>query len=367
MVRPASTISFVLEHHLGHRTYAANLREVVAAFDDIHAGWVEVRYEADAGVLGAVPWPALRSALRGRAEVVSGLRRSASADVRVFNTQVPAALGVPRSLHTPYVVSTDVTPRQLDRIAREYEHVADRRGPVRWAKHRLNHHVFALASACAPWSEWTRRSLIDDYGVAPERIHVIPPGVDLARWVPSGGAHDGPLRILFVGGDFRRKGGDVLLSAFGHLRPGSAELHVVSKDPVPAVDGVHVYRDLAPNDRRLVDLYRSCDVFALPSRAETFGIAAVEAAAAGLPAVVSDVGGLAELVIHAETGWSVPPDDVPSLVAVLRRLVDDRSLARRCGASARVRAEREFDARRNVRRLVDLALSCVATVGAGDR
>lgn len=360
MLRRASPITFVVEHHLGHRTYAANLREVVAGFDDVDARWVAVRYEADLGVLGVVPWEALRAALRGRREVLDGLRRSSRADVRVFNTQVPAALGGPRSLRSPYVLSTDVTPRQLDEIAAEYEHLADRRGPLRWAKHRLNRHVFGRASACAPWSQWTRRSLIAEYGVDPDRIHVIPPGVDLARWTPAGTTNDGPLKVLFVGGDFRRKGGDVLLAALDALPPGSADVHVVSKDSVPRRDGVHVYADLAPNDQRLIDLYRSSDVFALPSRAETFGIAAVEAAAAGLPAVVSDVGGLAELVIDSETGWRVPPGDPLALAAVLRRLIDDRSLARRCGAAARARAEREFDARRNGRRLVELALSCAA-------
>lgn len=358
-MRRASRITFVLEHQLGHRTYAANLREVVAGFDDVDARWIAVHYEADLGMLGAVPWKALRTALRGRAEVVAGLRRCAPADVRVFNTQVPAAIGGPRSWRSPYVLSTDVTPRQLDQIAAEYEHLADRPGPLQWAKHRLNRHVFGRASACVPWSQWTRRSLIDDYGVDPERIHVIPPGVDLDRWKPGRRTSDGPLRVLFVGGDFRRKGGDVLLAAVGELPPGSAELHIVSKDAVPARDGVHVYPDLAPNDQRLVDLYSSSDVFALPSRAETFGIAVVEAAACGLPVVVSDVGGLAELVTDGETGWRVPAGDQRALASVLGRLVDDRRLARRLGAAARARAEREFDARQNGRRLVELAMSCV--------
>lgn len=360
MLRSASRVAFVLEHQLGHRTFAANLREVVAGFDDVEARWVDVHYEADPGVLGTVPWEAVRAALRGRAEVIDGLRRSAPTDVRIFNTQVPAAIGGPASWKTPYVLSTDVTPRQLDQIAAEYEHLADRHGPLRWMKHRLNRHVLRRAAACAPWSDWARCSLVDDYGVDPARVDVIPPGVDLARWSPEPNDRDGPLRVLFVGGDFRRKGGDVLLDALERLPPGSAEAHVVSKDVVPRRDGVHVYADLGPNDARLVELYRSSDVFALPSRAETFGIAAVEAAACGLPVVVSDVGGLADLVIDAETGWRVPPGDPQALATALERLIDDRGLARRLGAAGRRRAEREFDATRNGRRLVDLALSCVA-------
>jgi hypothetical protein len=357
-LRRPSRVAFVLEQKLGHQTYAANLREAVAAFDDIEARWVDVHYEASPGPIGALPSRALRGAARGRAEVVDGLRRAGPTDVRVFNTQVPAAIGVPGSLRGSYVLSTDVTPRQLDRIAADYDHLADRRGPVGWVKHRVNRHVFRRASACAPWSEWTRRSLIDDYHVDPGRVHVIPPGVDLARWRPGPGNDDGALRVLFVGGDFRRKGGDAVLDALRRLPPGSAEAHVVSKDEVPSGERVYVYRDLGPNDRRLTELYRSCDVFTLPSRAETFGIAAVEAAASGLPVVVSDVGGLAELVVDAETGWRVPPADPQALADALGRLIDDRGLARRLGAAARARAERQFDLRKNARRLVELAVNC---------
>ncbi len=306
-----------------------------------------------------------RRRVRGRADVVAGLRGQQDADVRVFNTQVPAAIGGPLSLRRPYVLLTDVTPLQLDRVAAHYEHRADRKGLLRWAKYRLNRYVFRRASACVPWSEWVRRSLIDDYGVDRARIEVIPPGVDLARWRPGRTAVGGPLRLLFVGADFRRKGGHVLLAALDELPAGAVEVRIVSRTPVPARPGVQVFSDLAPNDARLVELYRSSDVFVLPSRAETFGIAAVEAAAAGLALVVSDVGGLAQLVRNGETGWRVPPDDRAALVEVLQRFVDDRDLARRCGAAARARAEREFDAARNFRRLVDLAVSCV--VGTGSR
>ena len=85
--------------------------------------------------------------------------RSGDVDVSVFNTQVPAAIGAPRSLHRPYVLSTDVTPRQLDQLAVEYDHRAlpTGRGPLRWAKYRWNRYVFRRASARAPWSQWSRR------------------------------------------------------------------------------------------------------------------------------------------------------------------------------------------------------------------
>ena len=61
-----------------------------------------------------------------------------------------------------------------------------------------------------PWSTWTRRSLVEEYGVDPQRVEVVPPGIDLERWAP-GERREGPPRILFVGGDLYRKGGATLL------------------------------------------------------------------------------------------------------------------------------------------------------------
>ena len=62
-----------------------------------------------------------------------------------------------------------------------------------------------------PWSEWAARSLRDDHHIAPARVRIIPPGIDLRRWKPIVRQREPgtPLRLLFVGGDFKRKGGRV--------------------------------------------------------------------------------------------------------------------------------------------------------------
>ena len=122
---------------------------------------------------------------------------------------------------------------------------------------------------------------------------------------------------------------------------------------------MEVFHGLNQNDPRLRELFRTSDVFVLPSRSETFGIAAVEAGAAGLPVVVSAVGGLEDLVDDGVTGFAVPPGDANQLALALQRFVDEPALRARMGAAARQRAEREFDARRNADRLVRLAMSCL--------
>jgi glycosyltransferase involved in cell wall biosynthesis len=301
----------------------------------------------------------IRVTLRGRRQIAEGFDR-VQPDVSVFNTQVPAAIGPRRARRRPYVLCSDVTPLQLDEMAREYEHRLDRTGLVRWAKFRWNRRVMQRAAAHAPWSQWVADSLTTDYAVDPRRIEVIPPGVDTTLWTPADRTGD-TVKILFVGGDFLRKGGDVLLDAFAALPTGSAELRVVTRSPVPRAPGVAVFNGLEPNGGELRDLYRTSDVFVLPSRSETFGIAAIEAGAAGLPVVLSAVGGLRELVIDGVTGFSVKPGNGDELAGALRRLVADAELRRTLGGAARERAERQFDSRVNAGRLVDLAVRCIPT------
>jgi glycosyltransferase involved in cell wall biosynthesis len=299
----------------------------------------------------------LRAALRGRAEARRVLAEPA--DATVFNTQVPAVVGGRAVRRDPYFLCCDVTPIQYDEMAAGYEHRADRTGPLKWWKHSQNRAAFRGAACNLVWSAWVRESLIADYGVDPARIEVLPPGVDTTTWQPRvwqpvSGADGGPVRILFVGGDFERKGGDALIRAFRSLAPGSAELTVVTRSEIEPSDHVRVVTGLSANDPRLIELYRDSDVFVLPSLAETFGIAYVEASAAGLPVVGSRIGGVSDIVVDDETGYTVSPGDESGLVACLTRLVGDRDLRRRLGHAARARAVERFDATTNARRLIDL-------------
>jgi glycosyltransferase involved in cell wall biosynthesis len=202
--------------------------------------------------------------------------------------------------------------------------------------------------------------LIADYGVDPQKIEVIPPGVDLTRWIPGARHETGPLRILFVGGDLNRKGGDVLLRAFRTLSAGTAELILVTKTQVQPEQGVRIYNDLQPNSPVLMNLFRTSDVFVLPTAAEAFGIAAIEANAAGLAAIVTAVGGLTDIVVDGENGFLIQPDDVKTLSHRLCMLAADPGLRERMGRAARQRAEAYFDARKNTGRLISYLLEVAA-------
>jgi len=85
------------------------------------------------------------------------------------------------------------------------------------------------------------------------------------------------------------------------------------------------------------------DVFLMPSGSETFGLAALEAMACRVPTVVSDVGGLPELVVDGETGFLCPVDDVDAFTDRTRALLSDEDLHERMASAARERAEESFD------------------------
>jgi glycosyltransferase involved in cell wall biosynthesis len=352
--------TFVMEQHLGHQTYYQNMRNFVEGSTQIQATWVPVTYTEANGFwerLDFIP-SHIRGTLSGRKQVHVGLGQVTS-DVVFFNTQVPAVLGRKKAQRQPYMISTDLTPIQYDQVSLQYGHHPDRPGLLKIYKHQMNILTFRGAARLFPWSNWARKSLIDDYGVDSQNIEVIPPGVDLITWLPRTQQEKGPLRILFVGGDLYRKGGDVLLQAFRALPAGSAELILVTKSQVSAEQGVRVYNNLQPNSLQLRQLFQTSDVFVLPTAAEAFGIAAIEAGAAGLAAIVTAVGGLTDIVVDGENGFLILPGDVQTLSERLRLLIGNTSLREYMGKAARHRAEMFFDARRNAGRIVSRLLEVV--------
>jgi glycosyltransferase involved in cell wall biosynthesis len=100
------------------------------------------------------------------------------------------------------------------------------------------------------------------------------------------------------------------------------------------------------NTSEVVALLRRCDVFVLPSRAEPFGIAAVEAMASARPVIASDVDGLREVIEDGTSGILVPPDAPDALADALHRVLSDAALRAKLAANAVVRARERFSATR---------------------
>lgn len=348
--------TFVMEQHIGHRAFYENLRRFIDPAQHIQADWVEVTYnQPPSGIWDYLPLSEhIRGTLRGRAQVRNRLKNG-QYDVAFFNTQVPALLGGQLVKNRPFVLCTDITPIQYDQMGEYYHHEADVSGMMQRYKHRSNRQMLQSAGRILPWSSWAKTSLIEDYGVNADKIEVLPPGVDIEKWQPNYTLRDDTkFRILFIGGDFQRKGGDTLLKAFQALNNPNAELHLVTRHPVAVSERVFVYNNFQPNDPKLVQLCQSCNVFALPTHAEAFGVAAIEAGAVGLPVIGTRIGGLTDIVKYNETGLLIDVGSVEQLTNAMAILINDAVLTKRLGVTGRKRVEVNFDAQKNARRVMEI-------------
>ncbi len=354
-------LGFVLEQTLGHVSHAKNLRRALTDSDEASISWVDLPFEPTSSrdrLPGLSNWT-VRSSLAAR-KGVRALEQQAPLDGLFVHTHVPATFLGAAMERIPTVVSIDATPHQIDSLGGSYQHQVHP-GFVESIKWRLHARSFQRAAAMVTWSQWAADSLVSDYGVSRGRIEVIPPGVTPSLWqrqTPSQPT-DGPVRILFVGGDFERKGGDLLLKAFAELRldpeiaANGLELHLVTGADVPAAPGVHVHSGLTPNSPEIIDLFHRCDVFVLPTRGDTNALVLSEAATAGLPVVTTDVGAISESVLDGVTGHLVEANDA-SVAHGLRRLVVDPEYRLRLGAAAANHAAETMNADRNARRLLHL-------------
>jgi glycosyltransferase involved in cell wall biosynthesis len=224
-----------------------------------------------------------------------------------------------------------------------------------WYTRRLyNHEVQAVVAI----SEGVRAVLIGS-GVDSARIHVVPSGVEAERFTPQVGARaasraryavaaDACLLVV-VGALEARKGHDVLLAALATLaNPRVQSLCAGEGTARGALEARRAALGLTGTVRFLgrVDdvpgLLAAADVAVMPSRQEGLGVAALEAMAAGLPVIASQVGGLPEAIQDGATGLLVPPGDAAALAAAIARLAADPAYAHRLGAAGAVRVRTRF-------------------------
>ena len=183
-----------------------------------------------------------------------------------------------------------------------------------------------------------------------ESVRVIPFCVDADRFAPPPGGRDGGGRptIIATGRLVYYKGFERLISLAPRL---DADLQIVGTGPLE--EQLREQAQSHPNvtivggvsDAELVHRLQAADLFVLAStsRAESFGIATLEAQATGLPAVVTDVGtGTIEAIADGATGLAVPSDDDEALVGALRALVDDPARRLAMGEASRRRAVERF-------------------------
>lgn len=216
-------------------------------------------------------------------------------------------------------------------------------------------------------SQNTRAILTEKWGLRPERVPVLHPGVDTDRFVPA--ARDSVVRdrlgwgdrpvVLTVGRLQRRKGHDMMIRALEWLRPsfpdvlyaivgdGEERQKLQSMVAKAGLEG-HVQFLGELDDNRLIQCYQQCDLFALPNRQvgqdiEGFGMVLVEAQACGKAVVAGTSGGTAETMRVPETGRVVCCDGPHELARTVIELLADPDMRHRMGAAGRRWTVERFD------------------------
>ena len=222
----------------------------------------------------------------------------------------------------------------------------------------------AAAGAVVTVSQANLQHIVKAFGVPAAHIHVIPCGVDTERFRPDGDRAKPPLIVCVARlVPFKRIG--LLLEACAILRAWGVEFRCAIVGDGPCRDELETARARlglaqavelvgAAEQAEVLAWWRKAVAAVLPSDSEGMPVSLMEAAACGVPAVATAVGGVPELIDDGVTGFLTPPGDAGKLAAALERLLGDPDLGARLGVAARQRAQEHFSLARQVDCLVAL-------------
>src|SRR6185312_6886824 len=159
------------------------MRSAIDTDSTVQATWLPLTYPPQ-GLIETLPlvrsnW-SVRASMRAR-QILKRHNTAKTCEALYFHTQVITLLSTGMLRRIPSVISLDATPINYDAVGLGYGHQVQNRR-VEKLKLLMYKRPLLAAGAVVTWCEWAKRSLIDDYGIAAERISVIPPGVPLAQW-----------------------------------------------------------------------------------------------------------------------------------------------------------------------------------------
>jgi glycosyltransferase involved in cell wall biosynthesis len=188
------------------------------------------------------------------------------------------------------------------------------------------------------------RSLVEQYSCPPTKVACVYAGsnVDLNHCEHANDDFSNQ-NILFVGIDWTRKGGPVLVDAFQRLLKvyPKATLTIVGAKPGLNLPGIEEV-GLIPTGQ-LERYYQKASIFCLPTREEPFGVVFVEALTQGLPIVSTNIGAIPDMVRDGNNGYLVPPGDVEKLCDALTKLLASPEKCREFGEQGRILAETRYN------------------------
>jgi glycosyltransferase involved in cell wall biosynthesis len=186
-------------------------------------------------------------------------------------------------------------------------------------------------------SKWLADSFCKDFSVDENKVFPVGAGINLPRISKPSITRQETKKILFVGKDFRRKGGHILLESFAKVRKKikNAELIIAGPTLDDLPDGVRcegfISKTTDEGINRLLTLYSEANIFVLPTLYEPFGIAYAEAMAHKLPCIGTNNCAIPEIIDDKKTGFLVPTNDSVTLAKSIITLLEDNELCMSMG------------------------------------
>ncbi|HVB62180.1 MAG TPA: glycosyltransferase family 4 protein [Ktedonobacteraceae bacterium] len=229
---------------------------------------------------------------------------------------------------TPMVLVGDTTYAQLVDYFPYYSHISGR--SLREI-HTIEQRVFAKVRASIFTSEWAARFVIDRYHADPRHVYVVPFGVNLDSIpepaIANARTRSETCRLLFMGVEWQRKGGDIAYQTLLALRAKGTDAELIVCGCTPPAQLVHKHMTVIPflnkNDPRqqqqLEQLFITAHFLLLPTRADCAPNVFREASAFGLPVITTNTGGVSGIIHEGENGYMLPlsarGDDYAALIA----------------------------------------------------
>jgi glycosyltransferase involved in cell wall biosynthesis len=354
--------TFIMEQTLGHVVHSRSMQMAAASqhYSQDTFSWILVPFVAEDKyqyMPGARSNWTLRGSLRARAALTQQLRQQQAPNALFLHTQTISQLCTPYLRKIPSIISLDATPENIQEMASEYGQPASS-APADALKKHILLEALHTARLLVCWNAWAAASLQTSYGIDAQKIRIIPAGVDTRAFSPTVRmGRKGPCRLLFVGGDFERKGGPELLQAFSALRASGVELELDLVCPSPPLikegQGINIHTNAAPGSQQMHALYAAADIFVLPSRGDCLPLAILEAMACGLPVVSADVGAIKEAAKPDVNARLCPPRNADALASSILEYANSALLRAEHGAKSREIAISSFDAMRGFQQIVD--------------
>jgi glycosyltransferase involved in cell wall biosynthesis len=260
-------------------------------------------------------------------------------DVVIVNGYELSIAAQERFRHSRLVVALDATPALVQRLHGQTGESRIRRA-VKYPLTRLQHAQFGRFARriwrWLPISGYCRDSLVGDYRVPPHACHVMrAPQVHVADMSALAAPSRNRPRLLFVGNDFFRKGGERLLPAVGHHLAEQCELTIVSNDPAIASlrlpGNVRWLRGIQ-GPEQMGSVYREHDLLVLPTSYDIYPNVLCEALAQGTPFLATGLPGIRELIAECGAGWTLPQDasaeQIAAAITAAVTSADDLAAAR---------------------------------------